>query len=340
MFDGKTILITGGTGSFGNQMVHYLLKKDCREIRIFSRDETKQDAMRVNLNNPRLKFFLGDIRERQSLDEAMRDVDLVFHAAALKQVPSCEFFPMEAVKTNVIGSRNVIASAVAHGVRSLVCLSTDKAVYPVNTMGMSKALMEKVAQAASRELKPDDTVITCVRYGNVIHSRGSVVPLFVKQIRAGKPLTVTEPSMTRFLMTLEDAIELVEFAFAHGRQGDLFIRKASASDLNTLVEAVKRVFKATNPVEVIGMRHSEKMHETLANQDELSRSEDMGSFYRITMDTRDLNYEKYLTQGEPARSDLNDYSSQIAEQLSIEEIEKLLLTQPEIQASLKEMGLG
>lgn len=338
MFEGKTVLITGGTGSFGNQMVHYLLKKDCKEIRIFSRDETKQDAMRTDLNNPRLKFFLGDIRERESLDEAMRDVDLVFHAAALKQVPSCEFFPMEAVKTNILGSRNVIQSAVAHGVRSLVCLSTDKAVYPVNTMGMSKALMEKTAQAASRELKPDDTVITCVRYGNVIHSRGSVIPLFIKQIKEGKPLTVTEPSMTRFFMTLENAIHLVEFAFTNGQQGDLFIRKAPASNMGTLVEAVKRVFKATNPIEVIGMRHSEKMHETLANQDELSRAEDMGDFYRITMDNRDLNYEKYLTEGEPARSDVADFSSNIARQLSIEEIEKLLLTQPEIRMYLKEMG--
>ncbi len=339
MFEGKTVLITGGTGSFGNQMVQHLLKKDCGEIRIFSRDETKQDAMRVDLNNRHLKFFLGDIRDRESLDEAMKGVDLVFHAAALKQVPSCEFFPMEAVKTNVVGSRNVINSAVHHGVRSLVFLSTDKAVYPVNTMGMSKALMEKVAQAASRELKPEDTVITCVRYGNVIHSRGSVVPLFIKQIREGKPLTVTEPTMTRFLMTLENATELVEFAFTHGRQGDLFIRKAPASDLDTLVKAIKRLFKADNPVEVIGMRHSEKMHETLANQDELSRSEDMGDFYRITMDGRDLNYEKYLTEGEPARSDLTDFSSNIARQLSIEEIEKLLLTQPEIRAYLSDMGL-
>lgn len=339
MFEGKTVLITGGTGSFGNQMVQHLLKKNCGEIRIFSRDETKQDAMRVDLNNRHLKFFLGDIRDRESLDEAMKAVDLVFHAAALKQVPSCEFFPMEAVKTNIVGSRNVINSAVHHGVKSLVFLSTDKAVYPVNTMGMSKALMEKVAQAASRELKPEDTVITCVRYGNVIHSRGSVVPLFIKQIREGKPLTVTEPTMTRFLMTLENATELVEFAFKHGRQGDLFIRKAPASNLDTLVRAVKRLFKADNPVEVIGMRHSEKMHETLANQDELSRSEDMGDFYRITMDGRDLNYEKYLTEGEPARSDLTDFSSNIARQLSIEEIEKLLLSQPEIRAYLGDLGL-
>lgn len=339
MFEGKTVLITGGTGSFGNQMVQHLLKKNCGEIRIFSRDETKQDAMRVDLNNRHLKFFLGDIRDRESLDEAMKAVDLVFHAAALKQVPSCEFFPMEAVKTNIVGSRNVINSAVHHGVKSLVFLSTDKAVYPVNTMGMSKALMEKVAQAASRELKPEDTVITCVRYGNVIHSRGSVVPLFIKQIREGKPLTVTEPTMTRFLMTLENATELVEFAFKHGRQGDLFIRKAPASNLDTLVRAVKRLFKADNPVEVIGMRHSEKMHETLANQDELSRSEDMGDFYRITMDGRDLNYEKYLTEGEPARSDLTDFSSNIARQLSVEEIEKLLLSQPEIRAYLGDLGL-
>ncbi|QPJ62173.1 MAG: SDR family NAD(P)-dependent oxidoreductase [Candidatus Nitronauta litoralis] len=340
MFKGKTVLITGGTGSFGNQMVHYLLKKDCQEIRIFSRDENKQDGMRTDLNNPRLKFFLGDIREKQTLDEAMRGVDLVFHAAALKQVPSCEFFPMEAVKTNVLGSRNVIQSAVEHRVQSLVCLSTDKAVYPVNTMGMSKALMEKTAQAASRELKSDDTIITCVRYGNVIHSRGSVIPLFIKQIREGKPLTVTEPTMTRFFMTLENAIHLVEFAFAKGQQGDLFIRKAPASDLNTLVEAVKRVFKAENPVDIIGMRHSEKMHETLANQDELSRAEDLGDFYRIKMDNRDLNYEKYLTEGEPARSDLADFSSKVARQLSVEEIEQLLLSQPEIQDYLKEMNPG
>ncbi|MFQ5481657.1 MAG: polysaccharide biosynthesis protein [Nitrospinaceae bacterium] len=335
-FTNKTILITGGTGSFGTQMVRHLAGKDFREIRIFSRDETKQDEMRTNFRMPNLKFFLGDIRDKDSIAEAMKGTDLVFHAAAFKQVPSCEFFPLEAVRTNVLGSENVLVSAVEHGVQKVVCLSTDKAVFPINAMGMTKAIMEKVTQAFSRRLTKEDTTVCCVRYGNVIQSRGSVIPRFLKQIRENKPLTVTDPRMTRFLLSLEDAIDLVVFAFQNAHQGDLFIRKAPACSLDVLVQALKNILQADNPVQFMGIRHGEKIFETLASADELRRSQDLGDYFRIPLDDRDLGYEKYLTQGEPEMGEFQDFTSDNAGQLKLREMEDLLLRQPEIQALVRD----
>jgi len=333
-FSGKCILVTGGTGSFGKTVAKALLSSGCGEVRVLSRDEEKQDAMRHETDDPRMRFYIGDIRDRSSVDNAMGGADLVFHAAALKQVPSCEFFPIEAVRTNVLGSSNVIDSSVAHGVESVVCLGTDKAVYPVNAMGMTKALMEKVAQAAARRLTSDNTIVTSVRYGNVMYSRGSVIPLFVRQIREGKPITITEPSMTRFMLPLTDAVDLVFFAMQHANQGDVFVKKAPACSIADLVTALKELFNADNEVRVIGMRHGEKIYETLASSEELRNSEDMGDYYRLSMDDRDLNYAKYFTEGDVEEVNTDDYHSHNTEQLDVAGVKELLLRLPEINNEL------
>jgi UDP-glucose 4-epimerase len=330
----KTILITGGTGSFGHEVLEKILKQDFREVRIFSRDELKQDVMRQELCQPKVKFYVGDVRDRASVDHVMKGVDLVFHAAALKQVPSCEFFPMQAVMTNIIGSNNVIESAVKNKVKNLVCLSTDKAVYPINAMGMTKALMEKNLQAHSRSLCAGDTTLCCVRYGNVMCSRGSVIPLFMKQIKAEKPITVTDPAMTRFLLPLPNAIDLVLFAFAHAAQGDIFIKKSPASTVEDLAVAMKNIFKSKVPVKVIGIRHGEKIYETLATAAELRKSEDFGDYFRIRMDDRDLNYDKYFSNGDKKVGEVEDYTSHNTQRLTVREIEKLLLSLPEVQKEL------
>lgn len=332
----KRILITGGTGSFGRNMVDYLLEKGCKYIRILSRDETKQEAMRIEYANDALKFYIGDIRSRRSVDKVMHGVDMVFHAAALKQVPSCEFFPLEAVQTNVLGSANVIESAVQNQVKSVVCLSTDKAVMPVNAMGMTKALMEKTAQASARDLGPGDTVVSCVRYGNVMYSRGSVIPLFINQIKKAQPLTLTEPQMTRFMLALREAIQLVEFAFYNADQGDIFIKKAPACTVQELAEALREIFQADNPIKVIGMRHGEKIYETLASAEELRRAQDMGDYYRVRQDTRDLNYAKYFTEGDTEEVSVDDYHSHNTHRLSSSELKELLLSLPEVRKELSE----
>jgi UDP-N-acetylglucosamine 4,6-dehydratase/5-epimerase len=333
-FREKTILITGGTGSFGNELLKSLLRTEFKEVRIFSRDELKQEMMRISLQNPKVRFYIGDVRDRESVDAAMGGVDLIFHAAALKQVPSCEFFPMQAVMTNIVGSHNVIESAVAHRVPRLVCLGTDKAVYPVNAMGMTKALMEKVAQSVARRNDTADTVISTVRYGNVMCSRGSVIPLFISQIKAGKPLTITVPEMTRFLMKLSEAIDLVLFSFRHARAGDILIRKAPASTIADLAEALQQLFNRHVGINVIGMRHGEKLYESLASREELARAEDMGDYYRVPIDDRDLNYEKYFTKGDSGEASLENYSSHNTTQLDVEQIKDLLLTLPEVRAEL------
>ncbi|MBS9404064.1 SDR family NAD(P)-dependent oxidoreductase [Halomonas sp. TRM85114] len=334
MLSDKIVLITGGTGSFGKTMANYLFDHGCKEIRILSRDEAKQEEMRIAYSRPELKFYIGDVRDRQSVDKAMRGVDLVFHAAALKQVPSCEFFPLEAVKTNILGSQNVIDSAVENNVKSVVCLSTDKAVMPVNAMGMTKALMEKTAQAASRQLGEGETTVSSVRYGNVMCSRGSVIPLFIKQIKEGKPLTITEASMTRFMLSLPDAIELVNFAFENARQGDIFIKKAPACTVKLLAETLLEMFDAENELRIIGMRHGEKLYETLASNEELRRSEDMGDYYRVSFDDRDLNYAKYFTEGDVEEAATEDYHSHNTYQLNKQELKDLLLTLPEVRTAL------
>jgi UDP-N-acetylglucosamine 4,6-dehydratase len=336
----KPILITGGTGSFGKTMLRALLQRDAVEVRILSRDEEKQDALRNELRDSRVKFFIGDIRDRQSVDRAIRGVGSVFHAAALKQVPSCEFFPLEAVRTNIIGSENVIKSAISAGVESVVCLSTDKAVFPINVMGMTKAVMEKTAQAAAREIGPSSkTTISCVRYGNVMCSRGSVVPLFIKQIRSGRPITITDPAMTRFLMPLRDSVDLVLFAFEHARQGDVFIKKAAASTIGDLAEAVKVVFDdSDHPIEVIGWRHAEKLYETLASAQELSQSENLDGFLRIFMDQRDLNYQAYTTDGAGMLDRSEDYNSHNTQRLNVAEVIALLRSLPEVQCEKRVGG--
>lgn len=331
------VLITGGTGSFGKTMLLDLLASGVEEVRVFSRDEEKQDALRNQLRDSRVRFYIGDIRNRESLDYAIRGVTCVFHAAALKQVPSCEFFPIEAVRTNVLGSENVLRASVAAGVRSVVCLSTDKAAFPVNAMGMSKALMEKLAEAISRSLGPNaPTIISLVRYGNVMCSRGSAIPLFIRQIKTGEPITVTEPTMTRFLMPLRDSVALVHHAFTHARQGDLFIRKAPASTVMDLVVAIKELFGVPDhPVEVIGWRHAEKLYETLATAQELAQSDDMGAYYRIKMDDRDLNYKPYFTEGDQQVVAHEDYHSHNTERLDVKGVTELLLSLPEIRQELK-----
>lgn len=335
-FEKKIALITGGTGSFGREVIGPLLERGVSEIRVFSRDELKQEQMRIEYGDPRLRFLLGDVRSRESVDQAMAGVGFVFHAAALKQVPSCDFFPMQAVLTNVVGSHNVVESAIAHGVSRVVCLSTDKAVYPVNAMGMTKALMEKVAQAASRTVVDGRTIVCSVRYGNVMYSRGSVIPLFVRQMLNGQPLTVTEPGMTRFMLPLPEAIKLVLFAFEHAKQGDIFIRKAPACTVEVLTAALKRIFRSDVPVQVIGMRHGEKVYETLATREELRKSDDMGEYFRISMDTRDLNYAKYFTEGDVAEIDVDDYTSHNTERLDVSQTESLLLSLPQIRTAVEE----
>ena len=333
-FAGKTILVTGGTGSFGGYFVNYLLDKNFEEIRVFSRDELKQEEMRLRFQNPKIKFYIGDVRDRDSVDDAMAGVDYVFHAAALKQVPTCEFFPMQATQTNVIGSQNVINSAISHGVSRVVSLSTDKAVYPVNALGITKALMEKVVQSASRKLLEGQTILTLVRYGNVLFSRGSVIPLSIKLIREKKPLTVTEPGMTRFLLPLKEAISLVGFALENGKQGDIFVRNAPSCSVGDLAQGLINILGSDSVVKTIGMRHGEKMHETLASKDELLRSEDMGDYLRLSMDDRDLNYNKYLSEGDKKVVQTEDYTSQNTTRLTLKQIEKMLLEQPEIIAEL------
>lgn len=325
MFKGKTLLITGGTGSFGNAVLDRFLQTDIGEIRIFSRDEKKQDDMRNRLKNPKIKFYIGDVRDYNSIHHAMHGVDYVFHAAALKQVPSCEFFPIEAAKTNVFGTQNTIDAAVANKVDKVICLSTDKAAYPINAMGISKALMEKVAVAASRNIPEDSTTVCLTRYGNVMASRGSVIPLFVDQIKEGNQLTVTDPNMTRFLMSLEDAVDLVLFAFEHGHQGDLFVNKAPASTIGDLAEAVKQIFKSKNEIKIIGTRHGEKLYETLCTREEMQKAEDMGDFYRIPADNRDLNYSRYFSEGEQDISKIEDYHSHNTKHLNGEDLQKTLL---------------
>lgn len=333
-FKRKKILITGGTGSFGHAFLDYLLDQEFAEVRIFSRDELKQEKMRLELKRSDVKFYIGDVRSRKSVDSAMKGVDYVFHAAALKQVPSCEFFPMEAVMTNVLGSRNVLESAVDHGVGKVVCLGTDKAVYPVNTMGMTKALMEKVALSAARQSAESETVVCSVRYGNVMCSRGSVIPLFIRQIKEGKPMTVTVPEMTRFLLPLGYAIDLVVFALLHANQGDILIKKAPACTVGDLVTALKHIFRSEVPVNIIGMRHGEKIFETLATREELRKSDDMGDYFRIRMDDRSLNYNLYFSEGDTKEAELEDYTSHNTYRLSVSEVESLLLSLPEVQREL------
>lgn len=330
MLKNNILLITGGTGSFGNAVLKRFLETDhFREIRIFSRDEKKQDDMRTRLKNPKLKFYIGDVRDQDSINQAMVGVDYVFHAAALKQVPSCEFFPIEATKTNVFGTENVINAAVRHQVKKVICLSTDKAAYPINAMGISKALMEKVAIAASRNA--NNTTVCLTRYGNVMASRGSVIPLFINQIQSGSPLTITDPKMTRFLMSLDDAVELVLFAFEQGNQGDLFVNKAPAATIGDLATAVMELAKAENEIQIIGTRHGEKLYETLCTREEMMKAEDMGKFYRIPADNRDLNYAMYFSEGDPNLKGLEDYHSHNSEQLNVESIKKLIAGLPLIR---------
>ena len=326
MFEGKVLLITGGTGSFGNAVLKRFLDTGIAEIRIFSRDEKKQDDMRKKYHNAKLKFYIGDVRDFSSVLNATRGVEYIFHAAALKQVPSCEFHPMEAVKTNVIGTDNLLEAAIQNGVRRVVCLSTDKAAYPINAMGISKAMMEKVMVAKSRGLDDSKTVICGTRYGNVMASRGSVIPLFVDQVRAGKPITVTDPEMTRFMMTLEDAVDLVLYAFEHGRNGDMFVQKAPAATIKTLVEAVLSVMeKPKHQVNVIGTRHGEKLYETLLSREEMAAAEDLGGYYRVPPDLRDLNYGKFVEEGEQKISQCEDYNSHNTERLDKDGMKQLLM---------------
>jgi len=325
MFTKKVLMITGGTGSFGHTVLKRFLATDVHEIRIFSRDEKKQEEMRIELNDTKLKFYIGDVREYDSVSQAMKGVDYVFHAAALKQVPSCEFYPMEALRTNVLGTENVMNAATANGVKRMVVLSTDKAVYPINAMGISKAMAEKLMVAKARTQRQNETVLCATRYGNVMASRGSVIPLFVSQLNHGKPLTVTDPKMTRFLMSLEDSVDLVLHAFKHGKQGDLFVQKAPASTVADLAQALKEIFKKDNPVSVIGTRHGEKLYETLISREEMAKAEDMGNYYRIPTDNRDLNYTQYFSMGEKKLSHLDDYTSHNTDRLDVEQIKKLLL---------------
>lgn len=335
MFKGKTLLITGGTGSFGNAVLKRFLDTDIKEIRIFSRDEKKQDDMRKHYNNDKLKFYIGDVRNMESIRDAVNGVDYIFHAAALKQVPSCEFFPMEAVRTNVIGSDNVLTAAIDAGVKRVVCLSTDKAAYPINAMGTSKAMMEKVIVAKSRNVDPKDTTIAVTRYGNVMASRGSVIPVFVDQMKANKPITITDPDMTRFLMNLDEAVELVIFAFQNANQGDLFIQKAPASTVGDLAAALKKMFKSDSKIKIIGTRHGEKAHETLMTREEKAKAEDMGGYYRIPADTRDLNYDKYFSDGDKKLSHIEEYTSHNTTQLDIDGTIEKLLTVDFVKQELK-----
>ena len=326
MFKDKILLITGGTGSFGNAVLSRFLKTEIKENRIFSRDEKKQDDMRHRLNNPKVKFYIGDVRDKHSVDVAINGVDYIFHAAALKQVPSCEFFPMEAVKTNIIGAGNVLDSAVEHEVKRIILLSTDKAVYPINAMGLSKAMMEKVMVAKARSLgEKSKTVICGTRYGNVMATRGSVIPLFIEQIKAGKDLTVTDPNMTRFMMTLEDAVDLVLFAYENGRNGDVFIQKSPASTIHDLAKALIELYNSKSKIKIIGTRHGEKLYETLVNREEMAKATDMGHYFRVSADNRSLNYESYFSEGQKKLSVLEDYHSHNTERLDVEGTKRLLM---------------
>lgn len=334
MFDNKTLMITGGTGSFGQAVLKRFLKSGVREIRIFSRDEKKQEDMRVSLSNDKLKFYIGDVRDYGSISQAMIGVDYVFHAAALKQVPSCEFYPMEALKTNVVGTENVLNAAVANGVKRVIVLSTDKAVYPINAMGISKAMAEKVVVAKSRSIPENGPIVCCTRYGNVMASRGSVIPLFVSQMQSDEPLTITDPNMTRFLMSLEDSVDLVLHAFEHAKQGDIFIQKAPASTLADLAQALKELYCNDSAVKVIGTRHGEKLYESLISREEMAKAEDMGRYYRVPADNRDLNYKKYFVEGETYITKVSDYTSHNTKRLEVEEIKSTLLKLDFIQETL------
>ncbi|MBE6804230.1 MAG: NAD-dependent epimerase/dehydratase family protein [Ruminococcaceae bacterium] len=344
MFKGKTLMITGGTGSFGNTVLRRFLETDIGEIRVFSRDEKKQDDMRHEFQQKypdvadKLKFYIGDVRDLQSVKNAMHGVDYIFHAAALKQVPSCEFFPIEAVKTNVIGTDNVLTAAIDEGVKCVICLSTDKAAYPVNAMGTSKAMMEKVVVAKSRTVSPEKTKICCTRYGNVLCSRGSVVPLWIDQIREGKPITITEPSMTRFVMSLEEAVDLVLFAFENGESGDILVQKAPACTIEVLAQAVKELFAPETEIKVIGIRHGEKMYETLLTNEECSNAIDMGDFYRVPADKRGLNYDKYFKDGDTERNTLTEFNSNNTDLWTVEQVKEKLLSLSYIQNELANWG--
>ncbi|ASJ74574.1 polysaccharide biosynthesis protein [Granulosicoccus antarcticus] len=326
MFEDKCLMITGGTGSFGHAVLSHFLSTDVREIRVFSRDEKKQEEMRILLNNPKIRFYIGDVRSRDSLDQAMKGVDYVFHAAALKQVPSCEFYPMEAVQTNIMGTENVMLAAAANGVQKVVVLSTDKAVYPINAMGISKAMAERLVIAKSRMQQDGETIFCATRYGNVMASRGSVIPLFVSQIESGKAITVTDLNMTRFLMSLEDSVDLVMYAYQHGLQGDIFVQKSPASTVADLAQALNELFGHENPLQIIGTRHGEKLHESLISREEMARAIDLGKYYRIPADNRDLNYAKYFSDGEETITTAEDYTSQNTVRLDVEKTKQLLLS--------------
>ena len=334
IFNGKTLLITGGTGSFGNAVMKRFLSTSIKEIRIFSRDEKKQEDMRRFYKNPKIKFYIGDVRQEGGLEDAMVGVDYVFHAAALKQVPSCEFFPIEAVRTNILGTENVLNAAIRAGVKKVICLSTDKAVYPINAMGISKAMMEKVFIAKARTIDPAKTLICGTRYGNVMASRGSVIPLFIDQIKSGLPLTVTDPNMTRFLMSLEEAVELVLHSFVHGKQGDIMVQKAPASTVEDLAKALNELFSGKSKIQVIGTRHGEKLYETLLTKEEFAVSEDMGNYYRIPADNRDLNYDVYVSSGSSKLSAITEYNSHNTQRLNVNEIKSKLLSLEEVKEAL------
>ncbi len=334
MFDNKILMITGGTGSFGHTVLKRFLDTNVKEIRIFSRDEKKQEDMRIELANDKVKFYIGDVRDYDSVSQAMIGVDYIFHAAALKQVPSCEFYPMEAVKTNVVGTENVLNAAPVNGVQRVVVLSTDKAVYPINAMGISKAMAEKVVVAKSRSISEAGPVVCCTRYGNVMASRGSVIPLFINQMKANQPLTVTDPNMTRFLMSLEDSVDLVIHAFEHAEQGDIFVQKAPASTLTDLAQALKELFQSESTIKIIGTRHGEKLYESLISREEMSKAQDLGRYYRIPADNRDLNYEKYFVEGETHITEVDDYTSHNTHRLNVEEVKTLLLNLDYIQETL------
>jgi len=334
MFEGKTLLVTGGTGSFGNEVLRHFLHKPLREIRVFSRDEKKQEDMRIAINDSKVKFYIGDVRQYDSVYEAMHGVDYVFHAAALKQVPSCEFYPMEAIRTNVLGAENVMNAAIARGVRRMVLLSTDKAVYPINAMGISKAMMEKVMIAKSRMRLEGETVLCATRYGNVMASRGSVIPLFISQIKAGKPITITDPSMTRFLMSLKDSVRLVLHAYEHAQQGDIFVQKAPAATLDVLARALIRIFGGKGDIRIIGTRHGEKLFESLVSREEMAKASEDDQYYRVPADNRDLNYAKYFVEGETSVSTMEDYTSHNTRRLDEDQTVELLMNLDYVQEQL------
>lgn len=334
MFENKTLLITGGTGSFGNAVLQKFIDSDFKEIRIFSRDEKKQDDMRKLFNSPKVKYYIGDVRDFNSIDEAVRGSDYIFHAAALKQVPSCEFFPLEAVKTNVLGTANMLDAAVKHEVKNVVMLSTDKAVYPINAMGLSKAMMEKVMLAKSRTIAGTSTILCGTRYGNVMASRGSVIPLFIEQIKAKKNITVTDPNMTRFMMSLDDAVELVLYAFKNARCGDIFVQKSPASTVQTVAQALKEIYSSDTEIKIIGTRHGEKVYETLVNREEMAKAEDIGNYYRIPADSRDMNYDQYFSEGDLELYKMDEYNSHNTQRLDVEGTKQLLLKLPEVKKDL------